>query len=86
MVLASPGSVEAAAAAPADGGGDNDKKELDLPSLAKVLSAKMMAMPRDGHGSCKAVLQGCLELLRDLVEIEGPDGNLLDGTELGEVC
>ncbi|CAM9556174.1 unnamed protein product, partial [Sphacelaria rigidula] len=84
MVLASPGSVEAAVAVPADGGGDNDKKELDLPSLAGVLSAKMMAMPRDGHGSCKAVLQGCLELLRDLVEIEGPDGSLLDGTELGE--
>lgn len=60
-------------------------EELDLHSLACVLSAKMMAMPRDGHGSCKAVLQGCLEVLADLVEIEGPDGSLLDGTELGQV-
>lgn len=61
------------------------KEDLDLRSLGRVLSAKMMAMPRDGHGSCKAVLQGCLEVLRDLLEIEGPGGSLLDGTELGKV-
>lgn len=60
-------------------------EELDLQELARVLSSKLMAMPRDGHGSCKAVLQGCLEVLRDLVEIEGPDGTLLEGTKLGKV-
>lgn len=79
MVLASPSS---AATVRSSGSG---LEELDLHSLASILSAKLMAMPRDGHGSCKAVLQGCLELLRDLVEIEGPDGHLLDGTELGQV-
>ena len=45
----------------------------------------MMKMLRDGSVSCTAVLLGCLEVVRDLIEIEGPDGTLLDGTELGQV-
>lgn len=68
------------------GEGEGEGEGLELRALGRALSAKMMAMPRDGHGSCKAVLQGCLEVLRDLVEIEGPDGSLLEGTELGQVC
>ena len=42
-------------------------------------------MPRDGKNTCTAVLLGCLEVMRGLIEIEGPDGTLLDGTELGQV-
>lgn len=71
--------------AAAGGGSSGGKAELDLGALGRALSAKMVSMPRDGHGSCKAVLQGCLELLRDLVEIEGPDGTFLKGAELGQV-
>lgn len=67
------------------GGREAEGEGLELRALGRALSTKMMAMPRDGHGSCKAVLQGCLDVLRDLVEIEGPDGRLLEGTELGQV-
>ncbi|CAN0111832.1 unnamed protein product, partial [Ectocarpus sp. 4 AP-2014] len=72
------------AAADSGSGSGGGKAELDLGALGRALSAKMVSMPRDGHGSCKAVLQGCLELLRDLVEIEGPDGTFLKGAELGQ--
>ncbi|CAN0031666.1 unnamed protein product, partial [Ectocarpus fasciculatus] len=72
------------AAAGSGSGSGGGKAELDLGALGRALSAKMVSMPRDGHGSCKAVLQGCLELLRDLVEIEGPDGTFLKGAELGQ--
>ncbi|CAN0312775.1 unnamed protein product, partial [Ascophyllum nodosum] len=65
-------------------GGDGAEQQLDLRSLGQVLSAKMMKMLRDGSVSCTAVLLGCLEVVRHLIEIEGPDGTLLDGTELGQ--
>ncbi|CAN0252828.1 unnamed protein product [Discosporangium mesarthrocarpum] len=61
-------------------------KPLDLRPLASVIWAKLMAMPRNGRGgaSSQGVLQGCLAVLHDLVEIEGPDGDLLEGAELGK--
>ena len=80
------GGVPIDGAGRSDGDGDDGaEQQLDLRLLARVLSAKMMAMPRDGNMSCTAVLLGCLEVVRDLIEIEGPDGTLLDGTELGQV-
>lgn len=66
--------------------GSGGAEQLDLAALGRALSAKMVSMPRDGHGSCKAVLQGCLEVLKDLVDIQGPDGSFLSGAELGQVC
>lgn len=83
-VIGGGGLVEAGSDSDVVGTG-NGAEQLDLHSLARVLSTKMMAMPRDGNGSSTDVLQGCLEVLRDLMEIEGPDGTLLDGTELGQV-
>ncbi|CAM9396814.1 unnamed protein product, partial [Scytosiphon promiscuus] len=58
--------------------------DLELRALGQALSAKLVSMPRDGQGTCKAVLQGCLEVLKDLVEIEGPDGSSLREAELGQ--
>eukprot|EP00903_Cladosiphon_okamuranus_P009694 g9223.t1 len=64
------------------GSSSSSRADLDLRALGRALSVKMVSMPRDGHGSCKAVLQGCLEVLKDLVDIEGPYGSFLSGTEL----
>ncbi|CAN0434556.1 unnamed protein product, partial [Ascophyllum nodosum] len=60
------------------------EQQLDLRPLARVLAMKVKRMPRDGKNTCTAVLLGCLEVMRGLIEIEGPDGTLLDGTELGQ--
>ena len=50
-----------------------------------MTSRKMVPIVRDGSMSCTGVLLGCLEVVRDLIEIGGPEGTLLDGTELGQV-
>ncbi|CAM9926026.1 unnamed protein product, partial [Choristocarpus tenellus] len=72
------------AGAHAKGEAGDGEALLDLRPLAAVLSRKLMAMPRNGRASCQRVLCGCLGVLHDLVEIEGPDGDLLVGTEIGE--
>ncbi|CAM9713417.1 unnamed protein product [Ascophyllum nodosum] len=70
--------------APMETSDDGAEQQLDLRSLARVTSRKMVPIVRDGSMSCTGILLGCLEVVRDLIEIGGPEGTLLDGTELGQ--